>query len=179
MKILIFSAILTALSSPIAVADNLRSVEVTNTFAAPGIEMLFAETPTVDVTDGVEFSPFLLYDIDVSDSQISFVLSDNSINNVGVDQDSADVYYLKFDKEIISAEVTEMSDNFNLEIVLYEVDTTLTFPATFDMEKGEPVMNNPGLVMENGGLAIRILEGTTLTDEDLGGKFVVSITTAN
>lgn len=178
MKTTTLSALAIALFGSTALADDLSSIEITNTFAAPGLEMFFAATPATPVADGAEFAPFLLYDIDAGASDVTFTLSDNSINNVGVDPDSADVYYIEFDQPVTAAEVTAAADSFNVEVVVYEADTTLSFPATFDLEKMEPVMNNPELVMENGGIAVRILEGTTLTDDDLGNAFTVSITTA-
>ena len=178
MKTNTLSAIALCLAGSAAMAEDLSSIEITNTFSAPGLEMLFAVTPVTPVAEGVEFAPFLLYDIDAGTSEITFTLSDNSINNVGVDAGSADVYYIEFDQPVAAAEVTAAADSFNVEVVVYEAGTTLSFPATFDFEKKEPVMNNPELVMENGGIAVRILEGTTLTDDDLGNAFTVSVTAA-
>lgn len=178
MKTKTLLALALAFVGSAAWADDMTSVEITNTFAAPGLEMLFAATPATPVAEGAEFAPFLLYDIDASASEVTFTLSDNSINNVGVDAGAADVYYIEFDQPVAAAEVTAAADSFNVEVVVYEAGTTLSFPATFDLEKKEPVMNNPELVMENGGIAVRILEGTTLTDDDLGNAFTVSVTAA-
>ena len=176
MKTTSLSALAFVVAGSAAMAEDMTSIEITNTFAAPGLEMLFAATPAVPAADGAEFAPFLLYDIDLNGSEVTFTLSDNSINNVGVDVDSADVYYIEFDQPVSAAEVTAAADSFNVEVVVYEAGTTLTFPATFDLEKKEPVMDSPELALENGGIAVRILEGTTLTDNDLGNAFTVSVT---
>ncbi|MEO0540738.1 MAG: hypothetical protein AAFZ80_07715 [Cyanobacteria bacterium P01_A01_bin.105] len=148
------------------------SASVVNTFEdavlTGGLQTLFGNVATETVTDALEFPNFIgFYDIDVSESSLTWTLVDNSsAADLILPANRFDRYYLQFENSTVTSVSLDGSDELN-EFASVEV-----LAPGFSLEPADffgTGIPTP-IEFENGGLLVQFNEGTDLTNLGVSAK---------
>lgn len=171
-------ALSSALAGPIA-ADTVGTIaQAVNFFenaqATGGNPMTVDVKGPVEISNAVELPgfAFAVYDVDVTNNSLTMTLIAQleKLQITLYDETTFDRYYFAFDKEVTSAEMSDLTDeNFKATVEIIARGTTVTSKGAFVDGLGTE------FTFENGGILITLGEGTDLTKiSENGGALTVN-----
>lgn len=149
-----------------------NSATVVNTFEdaviTGGSQTLFGIAGPETITEAVDFPNFIgFYDIDVSDTHITWTLVDNSgATDLILPANRYDRYYLGFENSTVTSASLDGSDELNAFANVEVLEPGFSLDAADLFGTGIP---SP-IELENGGLLLEFGEGTDLTNLGVSAK---------